>query len=140
MLPRVWTWFFLVAGFTFAAPEAAFQHKQHAPLKLKCNYCHATAEKQERAGFPAITQCRTCHVDIRDRKIPSTRIYRVKDFVVFSHAVHLAAKAVCSDCHGDVSAKAVLSMERPTTMIACVECHKERNATQRCNSCHELGQ
>ena len=126
-------------------PEGAFQHKKHAALKLKCNYCHTTAAKQERAGFPAAaTQCKTCHTAIAaDRKIPSTRVYRLADFVFFSHEKHVttaAAKLDCATCHGDVYQQEVLKVERPVTMIACIACHKEHKANNACNACHELGQ
>ena len=130
-----------VGGSLLPAGEGdAFTHKRHAPLKLKCAYCHVNVEKRERAGFPALSKCRTCHVAMAERKIPAQRIYQVKDFVVFSHATHLAANTACADCHGDVYSKDALTVARPTTMIACVDCHKERHATQLCNACHELGQ
>src|SRR5262245_11395069 len=130
----------LLAPFLTARESDRFAHRKHAPLKLNCATCHTGVDKQERAGFPTVAQCRSCHPTMPERKIPSQRIYHVKDFVVFSHAVHLTAKAVCADCHGDVFATDNLTLARPTTMLACVECHKQRNATQRCNACHELGQ
>lgn len=130
-----------LAGMMFAASvDGPFSHKKHAPLKLQCTYCHAGAEKQERATFPAVGQCKTCHPSMQERKIPSGRIYKVKDFVLFSHAKHIAARAECRDCHGDVFSMDRVLPARATTMIACVDCHKERHATQQCNACHELGQ
>jgi hypothetical protein len=117
-----------------------FAHLKHAPLKMKCVACHKTAEAEEAATFPAVSQCRVCHTSIADREIPSQRIYRVRDFVVFSHARHATAKVGCASCHGDVNAQMVLKVERPTTMAACVGCHKEHKATVACNACHELGQ
>lgn len=128
------------AGGTFESPEGPFQHRKHAALKLKCGSCHATADKEERAGFPAVAQCKTCHTQIADRKIPSGRVYRVADFVFFSHAPHVTGKVECSGCHGDVNQYETLKVERPLTMVACVSCHKEQKATLVCNACHELGQ
>jgi len=122
------------------AKQTPFSHRRHAPLKLKCAVCHRAADKQERAGFPTLAECRSCHVDMTGRSIPAVRVYRVADFVNFSHAAHLAGKAECRDCHGDVFKQDTLTIERPPTMVACVACHKERKATLVCNACHELGQ
>ncbi|MBI4909231.1 MAG: cytochrome c3 family protein [Acidobacteria bacterium] len=123
-----------------AGADGPFSHRKHAPLKLKCTFCHTGAEKQERALFPTVAQCKTCHPTMLERRIPSARVYKVKDFVMFSHARHIAAKAECRDCHGDVFGMERVVPARATTMIACVDCHKERHATQQCNACHELGQ
>ncbi len=120
-------------------PEGPFQHKRHQPLKLKCNFCHAG--KEERMGFPAAqAQCKTCHTAISERRIPSARVYKLRDFVVFSHAVHTAAKLECASCHGEVYKSEILAVFRPTTMAGCVDCHKEHQATVVCTACHELGQ
>jgi hypothetical protein len=124
----------------YAAPEAEFSHAKHAPLKMKCVSCHTTAEKEESASFPEVTKCRTCHVDMAEREIPSRRVYQVKDFVFFSHARHAEAKTGCASCHGDVMSMARVELARPTTMAACVACHKENNVSVTCNTCHELGQ
>lgn len=118
--------------------EPVFSHKTHAPLKMACTNCHAGAEVKERAGFPASAQCQGCHKDW-SAKIPSQRVYKVRDFVFFSHVAH-KGKTSCTDCHGDMWQQVTVSLFRPVTMIACVECHKERKATEVCNSCHELGQ
>lgn len=118
--------------------EPVFSHKTHAPLKMACTQCHGGAEVKERAGFPAVGQCQGCHKDW-SAKIPSQRVYKVRDFVFFSHLAH-KGKTVCADCHGDLWQQAAVTLFRPTTMIACVECHKEKKATEVCNSCHELGQ
>jgi hypothetical protein len=118
--------------------QSVFSHKTHAPLKMPCGQCHAGAAVKERAGFPALAQCQGCHKDW-SAKIPSQRVYKVRDFVFFSHAAH-KDRTECADCHGDLWQQASVTMFRPTTMIACVDCHKEKKATQVCNSCHELGQ
>ncbi len=122
-------------------PAGAFNHKQHAAFKLKCVSCHTTAGKAERAGFPAASaQCKACHTKIGERELPSVRVYQLADFVIFSHARHLTAKLECATCHGDVAQSAVIKIERPITMIGCVNCHKEHKATIVCTACHELGQ
>jgi len=141
------TWIAAFLAIAFATVACAdgidaipFAHLKHAPLKMKCVSCHKTAETEETATFPAIDQCRVCHTSLAAREIPSQRVYRVRDFVIFSHARHATAKIGCASCHGEVDAQATLKLERPTTMAACVACHKEHKATVACNACHELGQ
>ena len=119
---------------------AAFSHKRHAELNLQCTFCHKGAETAERATFPAWKTCRTCHVDKAETPIPSRRVYKVPDFVFFSHVRHAAGKVECAVCHGDVKAQAELTPQRGTKMADCIACHKESKASVRCNVCHELGQ
>lgn len=126
----------VLCAFSLRAAEPAFSHQKHAPLKMECTGCHTGAK--ERMGFPAAAKCQVCHKDW-SAKIPSQRVYKVRDFVFFSHAAH-KAKVDCTECHGDVWSEPALKVFRPVTMIACVECHKERKATEACNACHELGQ
>jgi len=108
-------------------------------LKLRCVSCHQSAASGDLAGFPAINNCKVCHVDIA-RKILSQRIYEVPDFVFFSHAKHAAANVDCKSCHGDVLAKASVTAQQPVKMKWCVDCHKSSKAPVACNTCHELGQ
>lgn len=119
--------------------DAPFSHKTHAPLKMACTQCHAGAQEKVRAGFPLLSQCQTCHRGLA-AVFPSKRVYKMPDFVIFSHAAHAKAKTSCAVCHGEVSEQQALTKFRPTTMKACVDCHKERQATQDCTACHELGQ
>ena len=121
-------------------PKGAFSHKTHAPLKMKCVQCHKAAENGHIATFPAVADCKVCHTAMAERTIPEKRVYRVRDFVIFSHKYHSFAGVECATCHGDVTAKHVLEVERPLTMASCVACHKEKRATISCNACHELGQ
>ena len=64
---------------------------------------------------------------------PSNQIYTVEDFVFFSHARHRKAGIECRTCHGDVSDSDVITKQFPTTMKACVDCHKSRRAPVGCN-------
>ena len=69
------------------------------------------------------------------------KVYRLPDFVLFSHSRHKDAKVECAACHGDVAVIGrVEAVFRATNMKACVDCHKSRNATVVCTACHELGQ
>ena len=129
------TYLMLLIGSCLAADAGPFSHKKHAPLKQKCTECHDGTG--EAARFPASNKCKVCHAESDPGKIPSKRVYQLPDFIAFSHAKH---KVECSTCHGDVSAKDVLAVERPLKMFSCVECHRDSHATVRCNVCHELGQ
>jgi hypothetical protein len=60
--------------------------------------------------------------------------------VFFSHGKHYNAKLECATCHGNVLKQEKITLFRPTTMKACIDCHKETKATLECNSCHELSQ
>lgn len=74
------------------------------------------------------------------RPYPQTRLYKNRDFVIFSHVRHHAAKIDCASCHGAVYSMEPLKRHREVTMQACVDCHKQHNATLVCNACHDLGQ
>lgn len=133
----------------------AFSHRQHAEAQLKCADCHATAATADAAGMPATAKCMACHRAIqadspeiqklaafhrKDGKAPWVRVYRVRDFVFFSHTNHLKAGAECQTCHGPVATRDVLLKEVSTNMAACVNCHRERKASTDCSLCHQLGQ
>lgn len=75
-----------------------------------------------------------------ERKIPSTRVYELPEFVFFSHAKHATGKVQCKSCHGDVLRQDTVNAEQPLKMKWCVDCHKQTKATIVCNNCHELGQ
>ena len=74
------------------------------------------------------------------RPFPRTRVYRVKDYVIFGHDAHARASIGCAECHGDVARQEPLTKIRDVTMKACVDCHQDRQASLVCNLCHELGQ
>ena len=108
---------------------------------MDCVTCHTGVESRERAGFPAIQKCATCHAEFpAAATFPIRRVYRVPDYVFFSHARHRSAKIECSACHGPVAERDVLKKEVPTTMKACVDCHKQAHASVSCTLCHELNQ
>ena len=131
-----------------------FSHKQHASVAA-CELCHTTAATAERAGLPVASQCMLCHEGVKkeipsirrlaeyakqQRPIPWVRVYRVPDFIFFSHAKHVAVKIECGACHGPVQQRDVLAQEIPTNMKACMDCHRARGASNACSLCHELGQ
>src|SRR5688500_12315848 len=123
-----------------ASPEPAFSHKDHAALNLQSTFCHKTSTTAARPTFPGWKTCHRCHSEKAEQPIPSRRVYKLPDFVFFSHARHATAKIECAACHGDLKAQAKVELHRSTKMAACVDCHKESKATIVCNACHELGQ
>jgi hypothetical protein len=137
------------------AQPVPFSHRQHAATGTKCTDCHTKVRHEERAGLPTANQCMLCHVTIRKESpavqrvaefaankepIPWVRVYRLPDFVFFSHAAHVKANVECQTCHGPVAERDVLQKEVSTSMRTCVDCHRSRNASIDCSRCHELGQ
>jgi hypothetical protein len=139
------------------APEQPipFNHKRHVALSLRCEMCHPNATKAERAGLPAAAQCMVCHTGIKtdspsiqelaafhkqEKPIPWVRVYRLPDFVFFSHSTHVNAKVECAECHGPVAQRDTLAAEIVHNMKTCMACHSDRKASNKCHVCHELGQ
>jgi quinoprotein glucose dehydrogenase len=137
-----------------AGPEL-FGHKRHAALKLECTSCHATASTGERAGFPTVAACMTCHKTVSqgapeikglaarssaDQVVSAASLYRLPDFVTFRHARHVRGTIQCSTCHGDVWNQERLQVVLPMKMKSCVDCHQSHRATVACTPCHELSQ
>jgi Cytochrome c7 and related cytochrome c/Cytochrome c3 len=131
-----------------------FDHKLHAESGLQCTSCHTTAESKDRTGIPNARDCLACHRKFQTasatlqtlagyekakQEIPWVRIYKLPGFVFFSHQAHFKANVTCATCHGEVQTRTVLWQEKEISMAACLNCHKERNASTDCNLCHELG-
>jgi hypothetical protein len=132
-----------------------YSHKTHVALGLQCRDCHVIADPGFLAGYPAEGTCMACHSAIKadsphiqelarfsaeGNPIPWKRVYRVPDFVWFSHASHAVDASVeCETCHGPVAEREVLYQEKPTTMAACMDCHARNNAPNDCDLCHDPG-
>lgn len=131
-----------------------FSHELHSRHRISCADCHPGATSKERAGLPNRDECMLCHQTIAvDRpavralaelpagsRIRWVRAYRVPDFVFFNHSEHAKAEVDCVSCHGPVATRPVLSQEVSTNMVACMNCHAERRASNECYLCHDLGQ
>lgn len=130
-----------------------FSHKQHCEKNIPCVMCHQTATSGETAGLPAAAVCMACHQSVaagspairkvasyarQHKPIPWVRVYRLQDFVFFSHQRHADAKVACAACHGQVCESDVLKQEIKLSMMFCVGCHKTEKATVKCNACHTL--
>jgi len=132
-----------------------YSHKTHVALGLQCRDCHAIADPGFAAGYPAEATCMACHTAIKTDSphiqllaklnsegtaVPWKRVYRVPDFVWFSHASHVEDATIeCETCHGPVAQREVLFQEKPTTMAACMDCHARNNAPNDCDLCHDPG-
>ncbi len=137
-----------------AAAKIPFSHKRHADLKLECVYCHEKALTGERAAFPAASKCMLCHAQVakdaepitrlaalakfKTRIVPEKPVYRLPDFVNFSHARHKSETITCETCHGNVWTSSVIVAQLRMKMKACVDCHKANHAVVTCTVCHEL--
>ncbi len=130
-----------------------FSHKKHVGLGLQCLDCHTIEDPGDFAGFPAEAKCMACHVAVKPespdiRKLAEAektatpiewnRVYRMKEFVYFSHEVHhREARVDCAVCHGEVAAREVLFQERSVGMYACMKCHEQYEAPNDCEVCHD---
>jgi hypothetical protein len=129
-----------------------FSHRVHAAAS--CLDCHTTAAKADRATIPQGDRCLLCHRGMKNsesvlgavkafldqnQRIPWVRVYRVPEYVFFSHAKHVGAKLECAVCHGPVVTRDVLSQERSTSMTTCMNCHAQKSVSNECGFCHTLG-
>ncbi len=129
-----------------------YSHKQHIALGLTCKDCHTMPDPGDAMGIPAASKCMDCHRTIKkdspaiqklaayardNQPIPWVRVYKLPDFVFFSHQAHLKAGAKCEDCHGQVAQRDRLFRETSLAMSACINCHREDNASQDCLYCHD---
>jgi ferredoxin len=110
-------------------------------------------EPGDHATFPATAKCMACHVEIKkdseaiqklaeyhkkEETIPWKRIYRVPEYVSFSHKIHMTkAKAACETCHGPVRDLEVMRKEKDISMSVCMDCHKTSGASIACDFCHD---
>ncbi|MBM2816976.1 MAG: cytochrome c3 family protein [Ignavibacteria bacterium] len=122
------------------AQNASFSHRQHIEkYEIKCMFCHFASEKSDYAALPSTKNCLICHSALRneskllnvvnismDSSIPIrwNRIYRLPDFVKFSHAAHIRSQIDCSTCHGEVDKLDSMRLLKPMNMKWCVDCHR----------------
>ena len=137
------------------APEQPipFSHKVHVGMGLQCLDCHAIKDPGFAAGYPKEATCMACHAAVKpdsphiqrlaefeknNEPVPWVKVYRVPDYVYFSHAFHHRDAAVaCSTCHGPVAERDVIAQEKPVTMGACMGCHDKSGASNECDLCHD---
>jgi hypothetical protein len=94
--------------------------------------CHASIKKDS----PLIQKLAAFHTE--GKRVPWAPVYRIPDYVFFSHKTHLAVGGVtCENCHGPVQTRDVMRRERDISMAACMDCHRATNASNHCLLCHE---
>jgi hypothetical protein len=130
-----------------------FSHRTHVEKGLECRQCHPMSDPGDFAEIVGTDVCMTCHAAIKTdsaaiqklasyhksgQEIPWQPVYRLADYMFFSHAVHTKqVKAKCEDCHGPVGERQSLAKEKDTSMAACMDCHRARGASLACDYCHE---
>ncbi|MFN7923449.1 MAG: cytochrome c3 family protein [Bryobacteraceae bacterium] len=138
-----------------AAPEQPipFSHKLHVSKGLQCKQCHPIPEPGDFATIPQSKVCMGCHSAIKKesphiqklaafhadgKRIPWASIYRIPDWVSFSHKTHTAVEGVtCESCHGPVAEREQMRREKELSMAACMECHRAKRASNACLLCHD---
>ena len=137
-----------------AVQPIAFPHDVHVAKGVACTeYCHESVTKGPIAGLPSVKTCLICHAAIAtDRPIIQTiteleskgidiawqRVYGyvAESHVRFNHAPHIRAGVDCSTCHGNVGRQTVAQRVVDLNMGFCVDCHKSKNASNDCLTCH----
>lgn len=131
-----------------------FPHKTHIAKGLMCTeYCHESVTKGPIAGLPSVNTCMICHQAIATDRPLIKQITALSDkgvdlqwqrvygytqqaHVRFNHAPHIRASVDCATCHGDVSKMSVAEHAVDHSMGFCVNCHREKKASNDCLTCH----
>lgn len=136
-----------------ARQPIAFPHKTHIAKQAMCTDCHETVERGPIAGIPSVKTCMICHSQIatdrplikevtsysdRGIEIPWQRVYGFprESHVRFNHAPHIRANVDCATCHGDLANMTVAERAVNHTMGFCVNCHRQKNVSNDCLTCH----
>ena len=136
-----------------AVQPIPFPHKTHIAKQALCTDCHESVEKGPIAGIPSVKTCMICHSQIATDKplikqvasyadkgieIPWRRVYGFthEAHVRFQHAPHIRASIDCAACHGDVANQMVAERVVDHNMGFCVTCHRQKNASNECWTCH----
>lgn len=130
-----------------------FSHQIHVTKGALCTDCHTGVEQGAVAGLPSINTCMICHSQIATDKpliqqltamqtsgldLSWQRVYAYfpESHVRFNHAPHIRAKVECSTCHGNLAEQTVARRVVNMDMAFCVNCHKTRQASNDCLTCH----
>jgi hypothetical protein len=136
-----------------AVQPLQFPHKTHLAKQAMCTDCHETVERGPIAGIPSVKTCMICHSQIatdrpvikqvtsyseRGVEIPWQRVYGFTQqaHVRFNHAPHIRANVDCQACHGDLAQMTVAERAVDHTMGFCINCHRQKNASNDCLTCH----
>ncbi len=132
----------------------AFSHASHAAAEISCTRCHRGAEEAKQADLPALRLCAQCHrrqspehpevakvLTAYQEKtpIPWVKVNHIpeRSMVQFNHRAHARAEVGCEECHGDVASMGVAEAVRNVADMGwCLDCHREREASDDCLTCH----
>ena len=130
-----------------------FPHKTHVAKGVMCTDCHESVAKGPVAGIPSVKTCMICHESIatdrpliqqvtdyakRKVELPWQRVYGYpsESHVRFQHAPHIRAQVDCATCHGNLGEQTVAERKVDLNMGFCVNCHRARQASNDCLTCH----
>lgn len=135
------------------AQPIAFNHRIHTEI-LECETCHEQALSGAHSGLPGISTCLQCHEEpvtesAEELKIAElagggaeqvfSKLFRLPDNVFYTHRRHTAIAGLeCAACHGAI-AETTAPPQVPLvriTMDFCIDCHRERGASEECTDCH----
>jgi hypothetical protein len=131
----------------------AYTHKVHLGNGMQCTDCHVGVDQGPDARIPSVNFCMTCHQVIatdkpeikklaayraRGEDIPWQRVYGFQPsaHVKFNHAPHVRAGVDCLVCHGDMRQQTVAERKVNHTMGFCIDCHRQKNVSVDCVTCH----
>jgi len=129
-----------------------YSHKIHAgDYRLDCLFCHSGARRSPVAGIPSVQFCMGCHRMVAsgrpeiqrlrgywEKNVPVrwTRVVKEPDYVFFNHSPHIAKGVRCQECHGPIETMAQVRLDHTLSMDVCVNCHRQRNVSTDCYTCH----
>jgi hypothetical protein len=135
-----------------SAQPIAFSHRHHVTeVGLDCQLCHVYARRSPVAGIPSVETCVGCHAQVLSERpeiqkllafwenkepIPWVRVHDLPDYARFSHKRHIRGGLACAECHGDVAQMEIALQVESLSMGWCVTCHKEREVSIDCLTCH----
>jgi hypothetical protein len=130
-----------------------FPHYIHVlKVGLQCTDCHKYPHVSIHSGLPKVEFCMSCHQAIATnspqiikltqyykagQEVPWVRVYKLPDYVYYSHRVHLFAGLECQNCHGPVELMTTVQQVPTLGMGWCLDCHERRSAPMQCNTCHD---
>lgn len=133
----------------YADRPIKFSHNVHATKEgIACTDCHVKAEKEDKAGMPALAACLNCHDNDQDRasKINPflvngqpqwTNVTAVTPDVKFSHQKHVGYNVACDECHKGVKQSEAVSEAFHVSMDNCLDCHAAKKVAADCKTCHQ---
>jgi len=131
-----------------------FPHNIHIEKGLTCtDYCHESVTKGPQAGLPSVNTCLICHAAIATDRPRIQQITQMQEkgldldwqrvygyaqtaHVRFNHAPHIRANVECATCHGDIAHQTVAQRNVDLHMGYCVNCHRQKNVSNDCLTCH----